>query len=143
MKKIALALILSVAAMAPVFAQESKKAESEAAQAPPKIEMTTYYVGLLYRGPKWSPEETEERKLIQEGHMAHIGKMADSGKLLLAGPFMDDGKLRGIFVFRVGSLEEAKALAEQDPAVQAGRLIVELHPWYSAKGIHVHPGLAE
>ena len=51
--------------------------------------------------------------------------------------FTDDGKLRGMFVFTVGSLEEAKALAEADPAVKAGRLEPEVHPWFAAKGIRV------
>ena len=110
--------------------------------APPSIgpgghEMTTYYVGFLYRGPKWSPEDTPERRAIQEGHLANIQRLADEGKLLLAGPFTDDGELRGMFVFQVASLEEAKALCDSDPAVKAGRLRVELHPWYSARGINV------
>jgi uncharacterized protein YciI len=71
--------------------------------------------------------------------MAHIGKMADSGKLILAGPFTDNGELRGMLIFRVDSPEEAKALAEQDPAVKAGRLILEWHPWFAAKNITVTP----
>ncbi len=107
--------------------------------APEEYEMTTYYVGFLYRGPHWSPEDTPERAKIQEGHMAHIRKMAETGKLVLAGPFLDDGELRGMFVFRVASLEEAKALAEQDPAVQSGRLRLEWRPWLGAKNILVTP----
>ncbi|MGH6629799.1 MAG: YciI family protein, partial [Burkholderiales bacterium] len=100
-------------------------------------EMTTYYVGFLYRGPKWTPEETPELRRLQEEHLANIRRLADSGKLLLAGPFTDGGDLRGMFVFKVDSMEEAKALSDGDPAVKAGRLRVELHPWYSAKGIRV------
>ncbi len=103
-------------------------------------EMTTYYVAFLYRGPKWTPAVTPETERIQKEHLANIRKMAESGKLILAGPFTDDGKLRGMFVFRVGSLEEAKALADGDPAVEAGRLVVEIHPWFSAKGIRVDQG---
>ena len=49
---------------------------------------------------------------------------------MLAGPFMDQGPYRGMYVFNVTSLEEAKALTETDPAIQAGRLEMELHPWY-------------
>jgi uncharacterized protein YciI len=45
--------------------------------------------------------------------------------------------VRGLFIFRTDSLEEAKALAEQDPAVRAGRLGIEWHPWYAAKNITV------
>ena len=100
-------------------------------------EMTTYYVVFLSRGPKWTPTVTRETERLQQAHMANIRKMAADGKLVLAGPFTDDGKLRGMFVLTVGSLEEAKALADSDPAVKAGRLAVEVHPWFSAKGIRV------
>jgi uncharacterized protein YciI len=102
-------------------------------EAKPAIEvpphMALYYMVLLKRGPKWTPEVTEETTKIQEGHMANIHKMAESGKLVLAGPFLDGGELRGIFLFKVGSAEEAKALMDSDPAVQAGRLLGEIHPW--------------
>jgi uncharacterized protein YciI len=122
-------------------AAQPQAAQPQAAQAPHTgpggYEMTTYYVGFLYRGPSWSPGSTPEAQKIQEAHLANIQRLADEGKLLLAGPFSDDGDLRGMFVFQVASMEEAKALCDTDPAVKAGRLRVELHPWYSAKGINV------
>ena len=118
-----------------------------AAQAPPEagktvvgpggFEMTTYYVGFLYRGPKWTPEQTPETEALQKGHMANIQRMAEAGKLLVAGPFTDNGDLRGLYVFKVATLEEAQALAAADPAVQAGRLRLEFHPWFAAKNIRV------
>jgi uncharacterized protein YciI len=67
--------------------------------------------------------------------MANINRLAELKKLIAAGPFGDDGRLRGIFVFRVGSSEEAKTLIETDPAVQAGRLAMEIHPWMVPDGI--------
>jgi uncharacterized protein YciI len=106
---------------------------------PGGYEMTTYYVGFLYRGAKWTPEETAETRKLQAAHMANIQRMGAEGKLVIAGPFGDNGDLRGLYVFRVGSAEEAKALVESDPAVQAGRLRFELHPWYAAKNITVTP----
>ena len=137
-------LLAAAAALAPARAQSPAPPDPATPTGPPAAskdpggyEMTTYYVGLLYRGPSWSPEDTRERRAIQEGHLANIQRLADEGKLLLAGPFTDGGELRGLFVFQVGSLEEAKALCDSDPAVKAGRLRVELHPWYSAKGINV------
>ena len=106
------------------------------------FEMTTYYVGFLYRGPKWTPEQTPETESLQKAHLANIMKMAQEGKLLVAGPFTDGGDLRGLYVFRVGSMAdqaEAQALAETDPAVKAGRLRLEFHPWFAAKNITVTP----
>jgi uncharacterized protein YciI len=100
-------------------------------------EMTTYQVAFLRRGPAWTPGDSPEHQKLQEAHMAHIRAMAETGKLLVAGPFTDDGELRGMFVFRTDSLEEAKALAEQDPTVKAGRLVLEWHSWFAAKNITV------
>jgi len=105
----------------------------------PRYEMTTYYVGFLYKGPSWTPEVTAETQKIQEGHIANIERLAAEGKIVLAGPFSDGGDLRGMFVYKVASVEEARTLAETDPAVKAGRLRIEIHPWYSAKGIRVDP----
>lgn len=137
MKRPRLAAATALAALA-IFGIGPDAAPAEGPSGS-RYEMTTYYVGLLYRGPKWTPQVTPETQRIQEGHMANIRRMADAGKLVLAGPFADDTDLRGIFVFTTGSLEEARALCDQDPAVQAGRLKVELHPWYAAKGIRVDP----
>lgn len=109
------------------------------APVPDEVEMTTYVVGFLYRGAAWTPDRTPEVEKLQEGHMANIKRLADEGKLVLAGPFSDGGDLRGLFVFKTDSVEQAKAWCDTDPAVKAGRLRVELHPWYSAKGIGICP----
>ena len=61
--------------------------------------------------------------------------MADEGKLVLAGPFMDDTDVMGIYVFAVEPVDEAQKLTESDPAVQAGRLIMDLHPWYGSAAL--------
>jgi uncharacterized protein YciI len=106
---------------------------------PGGYEMTTYQVAFLRKGPAWTPGSTPESEKLQAAHLAHIGKMAEGGKLLVAGPFADGGDLRGMFIFRVETLAEAKALAEQDPAVKAGRLVLEWHPWFAAKNIAVSP----
>ncbi len=104
-------------------------------KAPARPEMTLYYLALLSRGPKWTPEQTPEVERIQAEHMKNIQKMAGDGKLVAAGPITDGGQLRGIFILAVRSIEEAKSLAEGDPAVKSGRLAVEVHPWMSQKGI--------
>lgn len=91
--------------------------------------MTTAYLGFLKRGSKWTPEKTPATEAIQKAHLANINRLAEMKKLVVAGPFGDNGDLRGIFVFRVNSIDEAQALAETDPAVQAGRLAIEMHPW--------------
>jgi uncharacterized protein YciI len=102
-----------------------------------EYKMTTYTFGLLRKGPKWTPQSTDETQRIQAGHMANITKMAESGHLLVAGPFQDGGDLRGIFVFGKGTREELRAMVDEDPAVKAGRLVVDLYTWYAAAGLKV------
>jgi len=99
------------------------------------LKLVKLYFAFLTRGEKWTPEKTPATEEIQKGHMANINRLAEMKKLIAAGPFGDDGRLRGIFVFRVGSLEEAKALTATDPAVQAGRLAMEIHPWMVPEGV--------
>src|SRR3954454_25234208 len=97
--------------------------------------MVTYYLKLLYRGPTWTPEESPELERLQEAHLAHNRHLADIGKQVISGPCTDGGDLRGVSVLKVGSLEEAEALAAADPSVQVGRLRFELHPWMVDEGI--------
>jgi uncharacterized protein len=96
--------------------------------------MRTYIMAFLRTGPirDHDPETARE---IQRGHMENINRLAKEGKLILAGPFLDGGALRGIFLFNVGTVEEARALTETDPAIQAGRLEMELHPWYGSAAL--------
>ena len=93
-------------------------------------DMTTVYLVFLIRGSGWTPEESEELDRLQTKHLAHLKKLKEGGQIIMVGPCPDGGQLRGVCLYRVDSLEEAKALAEADPAVQAGRLAVEIHPWW-------------
>jgi uncharacterized protein YciI len=93
--------------------------------------MKPYVMAFLKRGPNRNQDSLTVAE-IQKGHLANINRMAESGKLVLAGPFMDDGDIRGIYLFNVGTIEEAQELTATDPAIQSGRLIMELHPWYGS-----------
>ena len=46
-----------------------------------------------------------------------------------------NGNLRDIFIFDTDDVKKAQEWCDQDPAIQAGTLRVELHKWYAAKGI--------
>lgn len=95
--------------------------------------MQQYYMVFLKSGPTRSQDSTEAAEL-QKQHMAHLSRMYEEGYTSLTGPMGVDGDLRGIVVYNTPTLEEADSLARLDPMVQAGRLIVEVHPWWVAKG---------
>ena len=96
--------------------------------------MHQYVLAYLKSGPNRS-QDSVEAAALQKAHLENIARMAESGKLVLAGPFLDEGEVRGIYIFDVPTVEEARALTETDPAIQAGRLIMELHPWYGSAAL--------
>ena len=102
--------------------------------------MKQYVLVLLKAGPNRS-QDSLTRTNLQKAHMENITRLANEGKLIVAGPMMDKGEIRGIYVFDVRSLEEARALTETDPAIQAGSLVLEMHPWYCSAALMEIPRL--
>ena len=102
--------------------------------------MKKYVMAFLKRGPNRDLDSLKRMEL-QMAHLENIGKMAEAGKLVLAGPFFGDGDLRGIYIFNVGSLKEAQELTNTDPAIQAGSLTMELKEWYGSAGLMAVNGI--
>lgn len=96
--------------------------------------MRVYVVALLKAGPNRN-RSPEQAQALQAAHRRNIDRLAAEGKLVLAGPFEDDGVLRGIYIFDVRTVAEAEALTRTDPAIQAGSLQMELHPWYGSAAL--------
>ena len=95
--------------------------------------MQQYFIAFLKSGPNRDQSEEEAAKL-QEAHLAHLGKMYELGYADISGPFGDDGDIRGITIYNTPTLQMADSLANADPSVKAGRLVIEVHPWWAAKG---------
>ncbi len=98
---------------------------------------------VLLRRPRDAPsydEATLER--IQREHLAYHAALRSSGQIATNGPVLDqpDESLRGLTLYRTGSLDEARGLAEQDPAVLAGRLSIEVMTWWCPAGTMVASG---
>jgi uncharacterized protein len=93
--------------------------------------MKKYVMAFLKAGPNTDMDSATAAQL-QRAHLDNIFRLADEGKLAVAGPFLDRGDLKGVYVFNVSTVEEARTLTETDPAIKAGRLVMELHPWYGS-----------
>jgi uncharacterized protein YciI len=95
--------------------------------------MQQYFMVFLKSGDNRSQDSTEAADL-QKQHLAHLSRMAREGYASLIGPFGDEGEIRGILVYNTPTQKEADSLANLDPMVKAGRLKVEVHPWWTEKG---------
>lgn len=92
-----------------------------------------YTLVLLWAGPRRDQDEAEEDRLQRE-HLRHLFTLRNDGKLLLNGPVLDGSDLTGIGIFAGNDVEAVRALAEADPSVQAGRLRVDVRPWFGIPG---------
>jgi uncharacterized protein len=97
-------------------------------------ELERFVFGFLMSGPNRNQSEAEAAE-IQKGHLAYLAELGKQGKLVLAGPFLDDSNWRGVVIYRVATVAEAQQLAAGDPAVKAGRLVLNAKPWMTFKGI--------
>jgi uncharacterized protein YciI len=101
------------------------------------------YELVILRRPADAPDDDEESlREIQEVHVAYHGALRDAGQVVTNGPVdgQADELFRGVTVYRTGSIEAARVLAETDPAVKAGRLEVEVMTWYCPPGTMRLPG---
>jgi uncharacterized protein len=82
-----------------------------------------------------APEFTPEQEAaLQDAHLSHLAGLHQAGHLLAAGPLRGGGsQFRGLSIHSVGT-EEARALGENDPAVQAGKYAVIALPWMVPAG---------
>ena len=95
--------------------------------------MQQYFMAFLKSGTIRDQNE-EEAEILQKEHLAHLSKMYELGYADISGPFGDNGEIRGITIYNVPTLKMADSLANADPMVKAGRLVIEMHPWWAAKG---------
>jgi uncharacterized protein YciI len=98
------------------------------------MQFKQYYVVLLRKGSVWSGEDSPELDELQERHIAYQDTMHRMGKLAVAGPVKthSDSDLRGISIFHYDefvSVDELRALVEQDPKIKAGILRAEYLTW--------------
>jgi uncharacterized protein YciI len=102
----------------------------------PGVGLEAYELVMLRRPADAPSYDDEALERIQAGHLAYHAQLREAGQVVTNGPLTDqpDESLRGLTFYRTGSLTEARRLAEADPAVQAGRLAVDVMTWYCPAG---------
>ncbi|WFB66473.1 YciI family protein [Chryseobacterium sp. WX] len=127
------------------FAQEKKAEKSKYNQelatslGADKYGMKPYTIVMLTTGTTKIEDKAKMGELMK-GHMSNIGKLANEGKIVIAGPFLEKNKenYRGMFIFNTQSKEEAEQWVKTDPAVQAGVFSYEIFPWYGSAALPLY-----
>ncbi len=96
--------------------------------------MRSYVLVILKTGPAKITDKAQYNKIFR-GHFANMKRLATQKKLLLAGPFMDAGDSRGLYIFNVETIEQAKKLVETDPAVAAHVFVAEYRKYYGSAAL--------
>jgi uncharacterized protein YciI len=101
--------------------------------------MKPYTIVMLTTGSTKIDDKAQMGELMK-GHMTNIGKLANEGKIVVAGPFLEKNKenYRGMFIFNTKSKEEAEQWVKTDPAVQAGVFSYEIFPWYGSAALPLY-----
>lgn len=96
--------------------------------------MRSYVLAVLKTGPNRMPDGPERNAMFR-GHFANIKRLSDEGKLVLAGPFDGVDGWRGLFVFAVKDIEEARNLTATDPVIVNGEMVAEFHRYYGSAAL--------
>ncbi len=107
-----------------------------------ELGMRSYVLVILKTGPKRVPEGKERTEMFA-GHFANMKRLAAEGKLALAGPLDGVDGWRGLFIFAVSEIEEAKKLTETDPVIINGEMIAEYHKYYGSAALMMINELSE
>ena len=98
--------------------------------------MRKYVLVILKTGPTPLPKG-EKRDAMFKGHFANMERLAGEGKLAYAGPLDGVDGWRGMFIFNVATIDEAKKLAETDPVIINGEMIAEYHAHYGSAALMI------
>lgn len=97
--------------------------------------MKMYILAILKTGTN-KTEDKEKLSALFKGHMENINRLAEEGKLVVAGPLKkNDKNYRGIFILNVKNKEEANELLLSDPAIKEKLFEVEIFEWYGSAAL--------
>ena len=105
---------------------QSLPAQAPKTEKPKRFIYVLRLVPRLYSDSNW----TKEDSAVLERHFARFQEAVKSGQLILAGRTKEPGdKTFGLAIFKASDETAARAFMEADPAVSAGLMTAELHPF--------------
>lgn len=129
---LAVFLTVVIASFLPRKVNTNSNTSIEKEDSVSSLQVKQYWMVFLTKGPNQG-QDAVTAALIQEKHMSNIRRLADAGKLLVAGPFGDGGDLRGMFIMDCKDSLEAVSLIRSDTAIMTGRLNFEIKPWWTVQ----------
>ncbi len=78
----------------------------------------------------------EESLPLVADHLAYMVQLENEGKLFASGPFIQEGVLvgDGLTILQTSTIEEARALMQDEPLIQRGLREFDLRPWELREG---------
>jgi uncharacterized protein YciI len=148
MKLTWIAGLLALALSAPHAAAQTQEAAAPAAYdealarklGADERGMRAYVLVILKTGSIRVPDGPKRDEMFR-GHFANIGRLSAERKLALAGPFEGTDGWRGMFIFAVEDIEEAKALVATDPVIVNGEMVAEYHKYYGSAALMAVPDI--
>jgi uncharacterized protein YciI len=105
---------------------QSSQAQEPKPDKPKQFIYVLHLVPRLYSDSAWTKEDEAELGR----HFARFKKAVETGELILAGRTAEPGdKTFGIAIFQAADEKAARSFMESDPAVVAGLMTAELHPF--------------
>lgn len=94
------------------------------------------YVLVILKTGSQVIEDKALRDSLFAGHMQNISRLADEGKLIVAGPLSaNESNYRGIFILDTDSFELANEWLQTDPVISEKVLDADLYKWYGAAAL--------
>lgn len=100
--------------------------------------MKSYTLVMLKTGGGNIEDKARVDSLFR-GHMENIGRLAEAGELIVAGPLGNNSNnYRGIYIFDEPDKAKVAELLLTDPAIKADLLAYDIYNWYGSAALPVY-----
>ncbi len=110
-------------------------APTQLAKEGPSFMNKDFFVVTYAQGPAWVQGKSLGEQIGIKEHLEYWRKFFYEKRLIMGGPFTDNGGLVGMIVMAVSNEREARELIDNDPVIiNKVFQVAELHPWHIVLG---------